>query len=528
MGLLDGKTQSEYYQGSNQGNYQFVSLNDIINQFMVAYVGNEKLINNCSKIDVAFHAQRGLAELSFDTFKSIKSQEIELPPSLKMQLPHDYVNYTKLSCVDDSGIKRILYPTKDTSNPFPILQETDGSYDFTVDANGMLTNYNFEQSSSLKSNVSSLNQWVRVGPQRVPDGDDITITSNKLTFTHGSKQYSAQVGTPYSGSIASRVYLVHQKINVTGLDEISITSTATSAGQTSRNGAGFIRIGVTTVEPGGQNVIGQTFNANISNPDLTYSQSGYMKAALIDPTIFNLFDNNGNLSYIQFTDGTTSTQSLENIDLRNIPLDANNEKFIYVLVISHIQEFTTLSTLSTLATNTIDNVILSADVPVPNLQEKTESTTLTRYKSHNPSENNINSYQDYQDYQNNVYWPNEGRRFGLDPQRAQINGSFYIDELRGFIHFSSNISGKTVILDYISDSLGTNSEMQVHKFAEEAMYKHIIYAILSSKINVPEYVVRRYKKERFAAIRQAKLRLSNIKLEELTQILRGKSKQIKH
>ena len=70
--------------------------------------------------------------------------------------------------------------------------------------------------------------------------------------------------------------------------------------------------------------------------------------------------------------------------------------------------------------------------------------------------------------------------------------------------------------------------MQVHKFAEEAMYKWITHAILSTKMGVPEYVIQRYKKERFAAIRQAKLRLSNIKLEELTQILRGKSKWIKH
>ena len=85
-----------------------------------------------------------------------------------------------------------------------------------------------------------------------------------------------------------------------------------------------------------------------------------------------------------------------------------------------------------------------------------------------------------------------------------------------------------MILDYISDSLGTDGEMQVHKFAEEAMYKCIAYAILSTRINVQEYIVQRYKKERFAAIRTAKLRLSNIKLEELTQILRGKSKQIKH
>ena len=85
-----------------------------------------------------------------------------------------------------------------------------------------------------------------------------------------------------------------------------------------------------------------------------------------------------------------------------------------------------------------------------------------------------------------------------------------------------------MILDYISDSLGTDSEMQVHKFAEEAMYKYIAHAVLSGKSNIPEYQVNRFKKEKFAAIRTAKLRLSNLKLEELTQVLRGKSKQIKH
>ena len=45
---------------------------------------------------------------------------------------------------------------------------------------------------------------------------------------------------------------------------------------------------------------------------------------------------------------------------------------------------------------------------------------------------------------------------------------------------------------------------------------------------MPEYIVQRFRKERFAETRKAKLRLSNIKLEEITQILRGKSKRIKH
>jgi hypothetical protein len=120
-----------------------------------------------------------------------------------------------------------------------------------------------------------------------------------------------------------------------------------------------------------------------------------------------------------------------------------------------------------------------------------------------------------------------GGRYGLDPQHAQANGSFYIDPRLGRIHFSSNVSGKTVILDYISDSLGTDGEMQVHKFAEEAMYKYIVHAIMSTS-SFGQQLVPRLTKERFAAVRKAKLRLSNIKLEEITQVLRGKSKQIKH
>jgi len=292
MALLNNQTSSQYYSNTSlYGEYQFVSLRDIINQFMFVYVGEDKIISKASKMDVAFHAQRGLAEMSFDTFKSTKALEITVPATLQMTLPQDYVGYVKVSWVDSAGIKHIIYPVSKTSNPTKPTQADDGSYTF--------------------------------------DGADGSMLTD------------------------------------------------------------------------------------------------------------------------------------------------------------------------------------------------TESTSWANYKSSTPSEN-----QD--DYQDDTYWPMDGSRYGLDPQHAQANGSFYIDENAGKIHFSSNISGKTVILDYISDSLGTDDEMKVHKFAEEAMYKWISCAIISGKSNIPEYQVNRFKKEKFAAVRTAKLRLSNLKLEELTQILRGKSKQIKH
>ena len=98
----------------------------------------------------------------------------------------------------------------------------------------------------------------------------------------------------------------------------------------------------------------------------------------------------------------------------------------------------------------------------------------------------------------------------------------------GNIHFSSGVNGKTIILKYISDGLGTDGEMQVHKFAEEAIYMHIAYSILASRIGIPEYIVQRFKRDRFSALRNAKIRLSNIKIEEISQVFRNKAKWIKH
>jgi|TARA_R110000744_G_scaffold8007_7_gene27183 hypothetical protein len=138
---------------------------------------------------------------------------------------------------------------------------------------------------------------------------------------------------------------------------------------------------------------------------------------------------------------------------------------------------------------------------------------------------------------NDAYGNLVGGRYGIDPQHAQANGSFFIDESAGKFHFSSNIAGKTVILRYISDGIAATSstdqsidltKSMVPKLAEEALYKHILYGVLLARKNTPGGLLGQLKKERYAETRKAKLRLSNIKIEELTQVLRGGSKMIKH
>ena len=482
MGILN-QTQNEYYNNSsNFGNYQFTSLDDIINQFMIAYIGEEKIIGKASRTDVQFHAMRALAELSFDTFKSIKSQEIELPPSLVMTLPQDYVNYSKISCVDSSGIKHPLYPTLGkTSNPVPMFQNEEGDYKLT--AIGTLNSTS--QLVVLDGEYKNILVGMQVNAPNIPLGTVVGSVSNSGGITtiglvdiyDGGYPSIANVGDIVDGSSVEPTFTGTETLSFNMFPEPHPSNaggqatTTISTNLIIKEGDAFILEGLTYV---------------ISEDKITAaSQAG---ASQIKVGMY--------VSSTHFTPGTKV-------------IDVNG---------SVITTDTMSLAASTDTTHGTTNEITFVTIPA-------ESQTWSNYKSQTPNEN-INP--EVYSYDTDIYDFNMGERYGLDPQHAQVNGSYYIDELRGKINFSSNLSGKTIVLDYISDSLGTDGEMQVHKFAEEAMYKSIMYAILSTRANTPEYIVRRYKKERFASIRQAKLRLSNIKLEEITQIFRGKSKHIKH
>ena len=457
MGLLDGTTQADYYSGDDFGNYQFTSLNDIINQFMVIYVGEDKIVPKIKRTDIAFHAQRALQELSFDTLKSCKSREITIPATLQMPLPRDYVNYTKVSWVDSAGIKHLLYPASKTSNPEKYQEDTDGDYLF--DSNGDLIH-----SGELIKNGNF-------------NGGSTNWALNKIYLDNGGQGNPGSATQPVSFSanvptVGDPIQGWHYTTNK--LEAFDIVTDQ-----------GVIQEGI-PIKAGESYIV--SIKATIT--------SGTFSVILVD-------QNGDTTSMTAITSSGTYTETLETSSTASS--------------IAQPSCIMVKNTSTTNAYGTIDNI------SVKRVTDEETSTTWSSYKSATPSENNNDDYED------DTYWPMAGSRYGLDPQHAQINGSFYIDCRLGKIHFSSNISGKTVILDYISDSVGTDEEMQVHKFAEEAMYKCIICSILSaSSIPFHQQLLPRYKKDRFAAIRTAKLRLSNLKLEELTQILRGKSKQIKH
>ena len=287
---------------NSYGGYEYVPLQEIINNFMMAYVGPDKLISKVKRTDVIFHAKRGLQEFSYDTLKSIRKVEITVPPSLSYPIPQDYVNYVRIGWTDDHGV---FHPIKPAN---------------------LLTQY----------------------PTEVPIQDDI---------------------------------------------------------------------GLPTQDDLGENL------------------------------------------------------------------------------------------------------------------QSAQSITVEKWKKNNDNDL-TGAYLELYDDSNIFNWTwrknNLGRRYGLDPVISQSNGWYVIDRRHNKFAFSSDLANRCVILEYISDGLAYDIDIKIPKMAEEAMYMHIAYSILAGRAGVQEFIVQRFKRDRSAQLRNAKIRLSNMKLGEMIQNMRGKYKWIKH
>lgn len=134
-------SQYEYYENNgaspedkNWGSYQYVSLEDIVNNFMLMYTGNHSLVNNEPRHKVLFHAKRAIQELNYDAFKEIKILELNVPNTLRFIFPPDYVNWVRISMYDN-GVLRPLSENIQTNWSSAYLQDNNSNILFDVDGN---------------------------------------------------------------------------------------------------------------------------------------------------------------------------------------------------------------------------------------------------------------------------------------------------------------------------------------------------------------------------------------------------------
>lgn len=119
--------------------------------------------------------------------------------------------------------------------------------------------------------------------------------------------------------------------------------------------------------------------------------------------------------------------------------------------------------------------------------------------------------------------------FNLDRSKVFKNGSYVIDKERGIIQFSSSVQGRTIVLDYISDGLfqRADSDIRIHKFAEEALMEYIYWMLIKRNKNVPRNEKEGARRDWFNARRIAKRRIKPIRYEEIRQVMKGQTKMIK-
>jgi hypothetical protein len=155
-----------------------------------------------------------------------------------------------------------------------------------------------------------------------------------------------------------------------------------------------------------------------------------------------------------------------------------------------------------------------------------EGSSITEENSQNVSIQNQNYRRIGYEEDNAI---NRRPQFNLDASKANVNGDFVISKREGYIRFGSSLPSRIVVLEYVSDGLeyADPSEIKIHKLAENALYMWIRWQILSNKRNTQEYVVRRSEKDWNREYQKAKLRLSNYKLHQLVQRMRGRSNWIK-
>lgn len=124
-------TPFDYHDNeANHGSYQYLLLKDIINEFMATNtLDDDAVLKNTKRSQILLHAKSGIRTLNRQVFNDIKTMEITVPEQLYFALPHDYVDYIRVSRV-----------VEDTATNSYRLQPLDVNSNINI-ANGYLQNH---------------------------------------------------------------------------------------------------------------------------------------------------------------------------------------------------------------------------------------------------------------------------------------------------------------------------------------------------------------------------------------------------
>ena len=128
----------EYYENSdNHGSYAYVTLEEMVINFLDNYVGDGKVLTKAPRRKVVYQFKQGIKKFSMNALREKKVVELELGDTLDIILPPDFINYTRISYVNpQTGELMGLSRNNNIAMGTAYLQ--DHNADILFDDNGLI------------------------------------------------------------------------------------------------------------------------------------------------------------------------------------------------------------------------------------------------------------------------------------------------------------------------------------------------------------------------------------------------------
>lgn len=124
---MASQNPQEYYEDELQhGSYVYVTLEEMVLNFIANYTGDGYLLVNPSRSKIIYQFKQGIKKFSMNALREVKKVELELGDTLDIILPPDYVNYARISYVNpDSGELMVLSRNEKMAMATAYLQDHD-------------------------------------------------------------------------------------------------------------------------------------------------------------------------------------------------------------------------------------------------------------------------------------------------------------------------------------------------------------------------------------------------------------------
>lgn len=126
----------DYYNNEDlHGEYAFVPLEDLVNNFTQNFTGDDSLLGYIPRSKIIYQVKQGIRQFTMDFLNEVRVVELELNDANNIILPPDFVSYVRISWVDQRT-GRIRPMSQNRHHPLAVSFLQDNVGDILFDNNG--------------------------------------------------------------------------------------------------------------------------------------------------------------------------------------------------------------------------------------------------------------------------------------------------------------------------------------------------------------------------------------------------------